>query len=140
MKRSIVKGLLAGACLFAGAIDAAAMVLALATGQGATPGGEVAARPHADPARMPEDFDTVSPRGLQTPVASGDRSADAVEEALHGRISLRHSQPDGSWKLDGAGVLMPDIGVRRRFDHLLTALGEATVEAPCQAISQITGA
>lgn len=115
--------------LFGGAIAAAALVIALATGQGAAPGGGAAARPHAAPGRTPEAFDTASPLGLQPPTRdSGDRSAEAVEEALYGRGSLRHSQPDGGWKLDGAGALLPDIGVRRRFDHLLTALGEATVD------------
>ena len=44
------------------------------------------------------------------------------------RGSLRGVQPDGGFHLDAQGRLRPDRAVRRRFDQLLSTLGEATIE------------
>jgi lipase chaperone LimK len=56
-----------------------------------------------------------------------ERSAAAVEQALYAHGSLQGSDPDGGFALDAAGQLLPSLGLRRRFDHLLTAMAEASL-------------
>lgn len=46
------------------------------------------------------------------------------ERWLNERSSLRGTDLDGSWDIDGQGRLVPTIGLRRRFDQLLTLSGE----------------
>lgn len=52
----------------------------------------------------------------------------AVERRLYGTGSLRGTEPDGAWSVDAQGRLQPSIVLRRRFDHYLAALGEASVD------------
>jgi lipase chaperone LimK len=41
--------------------------------------------------------------------------------------SLVGTQPDGDWALDGQGRLQPQLGLRRRFDYLLSQIGERSL-------------
>ncbi|MCA6214917.1 hypothetical protein KGA65_00010 [Ideonella sp. B7] len=65
---------------------------------------------------------------LQPNPSRVQRSVAQVRQALYERGSLRGAQPDGGFRLDAQGRLVPNQAVRRRFDQLLTTLGEATVE------------
>lgn len=56
------------------------------------------------------------------------RSAAQIEAALFRDGSLRGSSLDGGFRLDEQGRLMPSREVRRRFDQLLSTLGEASIE------------
>lgn len=65
---------------------------------------------------------------LRPDPARAQRSVAQVRQALFERGSLRGVQPDGGFRLDAQGRLRPDRAVRRRFDQLLSTLGEATIE------------
>jgi lipase chaperone LimK len=65
---------------------------------------------------------------LQPDPTRTQRSVAQVRQALFEQGSLRGVQPDGGFRLDAQGRLMPDRAVRRRFDQLLTTLGEASIE------------
>lgn len=108
-----------------GAFAAAAVVAALVW----WPAPEAESRPGAGAAPLP-----AAPRwsllsaGDGTPVAQPQASvAAAVERRLYGAGSLRGTEPDGDWSVDAHGRLEPSISLRRRFDHYLAALGEASV-------------
>lgn len=62
--------------------------------------------------------------GSATPAA---RAPDDVAHALYVEGSLRGSSPDGDWGVDAQGQLRPTLALRRRFDHYLSAIGEASV-------------
>jgi lipase chaperone LimK len=47
---------------------------------------------------------------------------------LDERSSLRGTELDGSWDVDGQGRFLPTLALRRRFDQLLTLVGETPVE------------
>lgn len=93
----------------------AAVRLSPAAAQDATTVGARPAPPNAVAALQPDPTRT-------------QRSVTQVRQALFERGSLRGVQPDGGFRLDAQGRLMPDRAVRRRFDQLLTTLGEATIE------------
>ena len=93
----------------------AAVRLSPAAAQDATTVGARPAPPNAVAALQPDPTRT-------------QRSVAQVRQALFERGSLRGVQPDGGFRLDAQGRLMPDRAVRRRFDQLLTTLGEATIE------------
>lgn len=96
---------------------AAPEAVQLHTGAAAAP--SPGALPHAA-------FDPVA--ALQADPTRARRSVAQVQRALFERGSLRGVQPDGGFRLDAQGRLVPDRAVRRRFDQLLTTLGEATIE------------
>lgn len=56
------------------------------------------------------------------------RSEAEIEQRLFTQGSLRGSQLDGDWGVDGRGQLQPSLGLRRRFDQLLSTLGEVHVD------------
>ncbi|WP_374586873.1 lipase secretion chaperone [Ideonella dechloratans] len=93
----------------------AAVRLSPAAAQDATTVGARPAPPNAVDALQPDP--TRSQRGVAQ-----------VRQALFERGSLRGVQPDGGFRLDAQGRLIPDRAVRRRFDQLLSTLGEATIE------------
>lgn len=93
----------------------AAVRLSPAVAQDATAVGARPAPPTAVAALQPDPTRT-------------QRSVAQVRQALFERGSLRGVQPDGGFRLDAQGRLRPDRAVRRRFDQLLSTLGEATVE------------
>lgn len=70
------------------------------------------------------------------PQGSSPRSPEAFGRWLASQSSLRGTELDGSWDIDGQGVLHPTIALRRRFDHLLTLAGEAKVEEMTGFIGQ----
>jgi len=68
--------------------------------------------------------------GLLEPAAAGQalRSVAEIERRLFEQGSLRGSQLDGEWGVDASGHLQPSRGLRRRFDQLLSSLGEVHVD------------
>ncbi|MFZ2988549.1 hypothetical protein, partial [Ideonella sp.] len=122
----------AGLLALGGAL-AVALLAAQHEADPAPPGGQPGQ--HTTPALSPSaPMAAAALQGLRSLAAPGAtpqgpaRTASAVEAALYGQGSLRESTPDGGWQVDSAGQLRPDLAVRRRFDHLLSALGEATPE------------
>lgn len=65
---------------------------------------------------------------LQADPSRPRRSLAEVEHALFREGSLRGVSPDGGFHLDLQGHLLPEHAVRRRFDQVLSTLGEATIE------------
>lgn len=59
---------------------------------------------------------------------STERSTAEFVTWLAEESSLRGAQLDGDWGLDAQGKLHPTLALRRRFDQLLTLLGETTLE------------
>jgi lipase chaperone LimK len=51
-----------------------------------------------------------------------------VDHALFVEGSLRDAALDGDWGVDGQGRLQPSLALRRRFDQLLTTLGEVNLD------------
>ncbi|GAA0748041.1 hypothetical protein LRH25_12635 [Ideonella azotifigens] len=117
LRRPLVAGLLA-----AGA--GAALVLALHAGQDGA--GAVLAGTRQD-STAPLRVAPNSPVPLADAASGAPRSIEALQQALYVQGPLRNSQPDGGWTVDGGGTLKPDIGLRRRFDHLLSAMGDASL-------------
>jgi lipase chaperone LimK len=56
------------------------------------------------------------------------RSVPDVEHALFVDGSLREASLDGDWGVDAQGGLQPSLALRRRFDQLLTTLGEVNLD------------
>lgn len=56
------------------------------------------------------------------------RSVADVDHALFVEGSLRDASLDGDWGVDGQGRLQPSLALRRRFDQLLTTLGEVNLD------------
>jgi lipase chaperone LimK len=112
-----------------GGVLAWAGVLALAAGWrfGMVPAapqaqGAVAAAPVATAAARPALRHPV-PDAAATP---GDPARFA--RWLNEQSSLRGTDLDGSWDVDGQGRFQPTLALRRRFDQLLTLAGETPVE------------
>lgn len=88
--------------------------------------------PMAEPVYTDWQF---NPYAAGAPLSAVQHNADAARstEAAHARVqsllergSLRETEPDGDWGRWVAGELQPSATLRRRFDYLLTLLGEAT--------------
>jgi lipase chaperone LimK len=62
------------------------------------------------------------------PSASAPRSPEDFEHWLEEKSSLRGVSLDGAWDIDSEGRLKPTMALRRRFDQLLTLVGEATLD------------
>ncbi len=56
-----------------------------------------------------------------------ERSSTEFTTWLAEESSLRGAQLDGDWGLDAQGKLHPSLALKRRFDQLLTLLGETTL-------------
>jgi lipase chaperone LimK len=71
-----------------------------------------------------------APFGAGPPApAGGASSPEAFARWLGEHSSLRGATLDGSWgELDARGKLKPSLALRRRFDQLLTLLGETSLE------------
>jgi len=112
-----------------GGLLALACVLALAAGWrfGAPPAAVLSdaarapARLHAEPQR-PAVLHPV-PDAAVTP-----RDPARFARWLNEQSSLRGTDLDGSWGVDGQGRFQPTLALRRRFDQLLTLAGETPVE------------
>ncbi|HEY0859015.1 MAG TPA: hypothetical protein VGE16_18255 [Albitalea sp.] len=78
------------------------------------------AQPAAAPARH-----AVEPT---PPPVVGPRDAAVFERWMVEHSSLRGAELDGAWEAGADGQLQPTIALRRRFDQLLSLLGEATLE------------
>ena len=66
----------------------------------------------------------------RVPPPAGERAPrdpGALSAWLATHSSLQGAALDGDWGLDARGVLRPGLGVRRRFDQLLTLQGEASL-------------
>lgn len=65
-----------------------------------------------------------------TPASQRDalRGPEAFGRWLERESSLRGTELDGSWDVDGQGAFHPTLALRRRFDQLLTLAGEAKVD------------
>ena len=61
-------------------------------------------------------------------VAAASRSVAEIEQRLFVQGSLRGSALDGDWGVDAQGRLQPSRALRRRFDQLLSTLGEVGVD------------
>jgi lipase chaperone LimK len=112
-----------------GGLFALAGVLALAAGwrvggpPSAVPSdGAVAAAPlRAEPQRRPALHPVPD-------VAVTPRDPAGFARWLNEQSSLRGTDLDGSWDIDGQGRFQPTLALRRRFDQLLTLAGETPVE------------
>lgn len=62
------------------------------------------------------------------PSASAPRSPEDFEHWLEEKSSLRGISLDGAWDIDSEGRLKPTLALRRRFDQLLSLVGEATLD------------
>ena len=62
------------------------------------------------------------------PSASAPRSPEDFEHWLEEKSSLRGVSLDGAWDIDSEGRLKPTMALRRRFDQLLSLVGEATLD------------
>jgi hypothetical protein len=62
------------------------------------------------------------------PVASVRRTPEAFEQWLTRHSSLRGVSLDGAWDVDRAGRLQPTLALRRRFDQLLSLVGETSLD------------
>lgn len=111
--------LLCGGLWWAWAAQAPGAQAAVRPGPAVTPGSTAAGAQPVPP-------DAVA--ALQPDPTRTLRSVARVRQALFEQGSLRGVQPDGGFRLDAQGRLMPDRAVRRRFDQLLTTLGEASIE------------
>lgn len=96
---------------------------------GASPPTTHAAPPAASLGRA-EGFSLMAAGGGAGPVAASGtpatRTPEDIAHALYVDGSLRGSSPDGDWGVDTHGQLRPSPALRRRFDHYLSALGEAS--------------
>lgn len=54
------------------------------------------------------------------------RSVSAIRAAVFGDALLSQTQVAGDWAVDANGVSRPDVALRKRFEHYLLALGNAT--------------
>jgi lipase chaperone LimK len=57
------------------------------------------------------------------------RPASSPAAPVLGRGSLAGTELDGDWAWPGQGALRPGVGLRRRFDHLLSRQGELPLAA-----------
>lgn len=62
------------------------------------------------------------------PSGAASRSVAEAEQRLFAQGSLRGSTLDGDWGVDAQGRLQPSRALRRRFDQLLSTLGEVGVD------------
>jgi lipase chaperone LimK len=81
-----------------------------------------------------------TPPDLLAPAAPAERAQlrtpAQFSQWLHAQSSLRGTQLDGAWDVDGHGALHPTVALRRRFDQLLTLAGEAKVDEITAFIEQ----
>jgi lipase chaperone LimK len=118
-----------------------ALLLGWGYGQGGeAPGGAAGAARHAGGggALLPSPFaaaggglDASRPAGLAAlgPQSGAVRSPAEVERRIFEQGSLRGAALDGDWgTYDASGRLLPSLALRRRFDQLLTTLGEVRVD------------
>lgn len=78
------------------------------------------------PPVAPTRPDALAPGSVPAPLTSHDPARFA--DWMAGQSSLRGTELDGSWDVDGQGRLHPTIALRRRFDQLLTLAGEASID------------
>lgn len=111
-------------------LGATAVAAALAWGllreapDGSTPA------PAAAPVGRAEGFSLMgaAPSPLRTLGPALARSVADVDHALFVDGSLREASLDGDWGVDAQGRLQPSLALRRRFDQLLTTLGEVNLD------------
>ena len=89
-----------------------------------------AARPAPPPQRSAQPAVAPARNAVKpTPaLAAGPRDAAVFERWMVEHSSLRGVELDGAWEARADGQLQPTIALRRRFDQLLSLLGEATIE------------
>ena len=93
-----------------------------------TPDREATGRGAASPAPVADTRHTADDvaAGAVVQVASADPRAET---------SLRGASWDGAVRLDGDGRVIPDLGLRRRFDHALALTGELTLPLIREALA-----
>lgn len=84
----------------------------------------------ASPAAQPQApaHPVLASLGAAAPSASAPRSPEDFEHWLEEKSSLRGVSLDGAWDIDSEGRLQPTMALRRRFDQLLSLVGEATLD------------
>jgi lipase chaperone LimK len=76
----------------------------------------------------PGEVTTASPPPAERARDAGTvRDPASLQAWLETHSSLQGATLDGDWGLDAQGALRPGLGVRRRFDQLLTLQGEASL-------------
>jgi lipase chaperone LimK len=90
----------------------------------------VADAPAAAPVGRAEGFSLMgaAPSPLRSLGPALARSVADVDHALFVDGSLREATLDGDWGVDAQGRLQPSLALRRRFDQLLTTLGEVNLD------------
>lgn len=90
----------------------------------------VADAPAAAPVGRAEGFSLMgaAPSPLRSLGPALARSGADVEHALFVEGSLREAVLDGEWGVGAHGRLQPSLALRRRFDQLLTTLGEVHLD------------
>lgn len=68
------------------------------------------------------------PTAAPTLAPAGPHDPAAFERWMSEQSSLRGVVLDGAWDIDADGRLQATVALRRRFDQLLTLVGEASVE------------
>lgn len=86
------------------------------------PPAQASAQPAAAPARAAAALNAAAPDASQA------RHPAAFERWMAQHSSLRGVDLDGAWEVDPDGRLQATIALRRRFDQLLSLLGEATLD------------
>lgn len=112
------------------AVSVAAVCLAIGVGAWAlAPSAAKAPRP-AEP-RFTEWRDNPFAAGIPSDAAAHNEAAARAAEAAAAHVaslwvdgSLRGTDLDGDWGVWHGDRLQPSLSLRRRFDHLLTAVGE----------------
>lgn len=86
--------------------------------------------PAAAPVGRAEGFSLMgaAPSPLRSLGPALARSVADVDHALFVDGSLREAALDGDWGVDAQGRLQPSLALRRRFDQLLTTLGEVNLD------------
>lgn len=90
--------------------------------------------PHAGGSRLAAGGGEAGPFA-SAPAARTERSPEDVLHALFTDGSLRGSELDGGWGRWDGKWLLPDAALRRRFDQLLTTVGEATADELRQLVA-----
>jgi len=72
--------------------------------------------------------DAVASLNAAAQAKGGGRDPAAFQRWLNEQSSLRGIVLDGAWDVSADGRLQPTLALRRRFDQLLSLLGEATLD------------
>lgn len=124
VRRPCGRGALAALALAVLAVALAAWWMAAPAGERSSSVGHLAPLP----ATARWSLLSAGDQDAAKPLSPTTAGIDALEQRLYGQGSLQGTVPDGEWGVDAQGQLRPTLALRRRFDHYLAALGEATVD------------